>query len=232
MTPEQYIELIKKIFQENSNHETAAGQMKYMRHQFEYYGLKAAIWIGLLKNIFKENDIYEGEELMVFSRLCMENEYREINYAGLQMLEKQMKKNPAAFIDFYEELIQTKSWWDTVDWIRKMVGVHFQRFPHLIVPTTEKWMASNNIWLQRICLIFQLSYKENTDFALMKKYILQLADSKEFFIQKGAGWALRQYSKTNGKGVFEFIKANPQLAPLTKREGLKWLQQQDLIDNL
>lgn len=143
-----------------------------------------------------------------------------------------MKKNPEEFISFYEELIQTKSWWDTVDWIRKMVGVHFQRFPHLIIPTTEKWMASNDIWLQRICLIFQLTYKEKTDFALMKKYILQLANSKEFFIQKGAGWALRQYSKTNGKGVAEFINANPQLAPLTKREGLKWLQQQDLIDRL
>lgn len=232
MKPEQYIALIKNIFQENGNHETAAGQMKYMRHQFEYYGLKAAVWIDLLKGVFKENGIFENEELKIFTRLCMGDEYREINYAGLQMLEKQMKKNPEEFISFYEELIQTKSWWDTVDWIRKMVGVHFQRFPHLIIPTTEKWMASNDIWLQRICLIFQLTYKEKTDFALMKKYILQLANSKEFFIQKGAGWALRQYSKTNGKGVAEFINANPQLAPLTKREGLKWLQQQDLIDRL
>lgn len=229
-TPEQYIALIKDIFQENGNHETAAGQMKYMRHQFEYYGLKAPIWIGLLKNIFAENGVFEGEELKIFSRQCMHDEYREINYAGLQMLEKQMKKNPEEFIDFYEELIQTNSWWDTVDWIRKMVGVHFQRFPHLILPTTEKWMASDNIWLQRICLIFQLSYREETDFDLMKKYILQLVDSKEFFIQKGAGWALRQYSKTNGKVVVEFIKANPQLAPLTRREGLKWLQQQDVIN--
>ena len=140
-----------------------------------------------------------------------------------------MKINSEEFIDFYEELIQTKSWWDSVDWIRKFVGVHFQRFPHLIIPVTEKWMATNNIWLQRICLIFQLTYKEKTNFELMKKYILQLAGSKEFFIQKGAGWALRQYSKTNANGVFDFININPQLAPLTKREGLKWLRGQGVI---
>ena len=223
MTPDTYLQHIKPIFQENGNHETALDQMKYMRHQFEYYGLKAQVWIGLLKDIFNEKGVYSGEELITFSRLCMEDEYREINYAGLQMLEKQMKKNPEAFIHFYEELIQTKSWWDTVDWIRKMVGVHFQRFPHLIIPFTEKWMASDNIWLQRICFIFQLTYKEKTEFALMKKYILQLAGSKEFFIQKGAGWALRQYSKTDAEGVVEFINANPQLSSLTKREGMKWL---------
>ena len=229
MKPKHYIEFIKNVFQENGSHEVAEGQMRYMRHQFEFYGLKAPKWVGLLKNIFKVRGIYEGEELKTFTRLCMEDEYREINYAGLQMLEKRMKKNPEEFIDFYEELIKTRSWWDTVDWIRKMVGVHFQRFPHLIIPTTEKWMDSDNIWLQRICLIFQLTYKDRTDFDLMKKYILQLADSTEFFIQKGAGWALRQYSKTNGQAVVDFIDQHPELAPLTKREGLKWLKSQGVI---
>ena len=229
MEIEAYISHIKQVFQEKGNPITAQGQMKYMRHKFEYYGLKAADWVGLLKDIFKEKGIYEGEELKSFVRLCMEDEYREINYAGLQMLEKRMKKNPEDFIDFYEELIKTKSWWDTVDWIRKFVGIHFQRFPHLIIPTTEKWMVSGNIWLQRICLIFQLTYKEETDFELMKKYILQLAGSKEFFIQKGAGWALRQYSKTNADVVIEFIDNNPQLATLTKREGLKWLKSRGIL---
>ncbi len=87
-------------------------------------------------------------------------------------------------------------------------------------------MASGNIWLQRICLIFQLTYKEETDFALMKEYILRLAASKEFFIQKGAGWALRQHSKYDPEGVVEFVQNYPQLAPLTRREALKWLNNQ------
>ncbi|MEO1261799.1 MAG: DNA alkylation repair protein [Bacteroidota bacterium] len=229
MKPTEYLKNIKIIFQENGNPEVAEGQMKYMRHKFEYYGLKAPTWMGLLKTEFKEKGIYTGEELKEFVRLCMADEYREINYAGLQMLEKKMKKNPSAFIDFYEELILTKSWWDTVDWVRKFVGVHFQKYPELILPTTQKWMASDNIWLQRICLIFQLTYKDKTDFKLMQKYILELAHSDEFFIQKGAGWALRQYSKFNAEGVIGFIGSHPELKPLTKREGVKWLKNQGLI---
>ena len=229
MEPTDFLKYIKDKFQEKGDPQVAEGQMKYMRYQFEYYGLKAPVWVGLLKEIFKEKGIYTSEKLKEFVRLCMADEYREIHYAGLQMLEKQMKKNPPEFVDFYEELIQAKSWWDTVDWIRKFVGVHFQKYPHLIVPTTEKWMASGNIWLQRICLIFQLTYKDKTNFSLMKKYILELADSEEFFIQKAAGWALRQYSKFNAEGVLEFIDAHPELKPLTKREGVKWLKKQGII---
>jgi 3-methyladenine DNA glycosylase AlkD len=48
------------------------------------------------------------------------------------------------------------------------------------------------------------------------------ADSKEFFIQKAIGWALREYSKTNPESVKAFIEGN-QLAPLSIREGSKYL---------
>ena len=65
------------------------------------------------------------------SGLCFEDAYREIHYSGLQMIEKKIKKQPADFIDFLEECIQTESWWDSVDWINKLVGIHFKRYPNL-----------------------------------------------------------------------------------------------------
>lgn len=203
---------------------TAEGQMKYMRNQFDFMGLKAPQWVALSKEFFNENGMFDGEELKGFAHMCMEDEYREMNYLGLQMVEKRIKKQPEDFIEFLEELVRTRSWWDTVDWVNKLVGIHFRRFPELTIPVTEHWMDSGNFWLQRICLIFQLTYREKTDFELMKKYILRLADSNEFFIQKAAGWALRQHSKTNAQAVIDFIEKNPQLANLTKREGLKWLK--------
>jgi 3-methyladenine DNA glycosylase AlkD len=45
-------------------------------------------------------------------------------------------------------------------------------------------------------------------------------DSKEFFIQKASGWALREYAKIDTRSVEAFVKATP-LAPLTRREALK-----------
>ncbi|MCB0593686.1 MAG: DNA alkylation repair protein [Lewinellaceae bacterium] len=223
-TPVEYLQHVKSVFQAAGDPERAQGQMAYMRNQFEYYGLRAPEWVALSKQIFADKGIPEGEDLQTLARLCMEDEYREINYFALEMVQKVQKKQPEAFIEFFEELITTRSWWDTVDWLSKLVGIHFRRFPHLIAPVTERWMASGNMWLQRVCLIFQLTYKEKTDTELMFRFILELQDSKEFFIQKAAGWALRQYSKTDPEAVKAFIEAHPGLAPLTKREGLKRLK--------
>ena len=226
MKPDQYFAELKALLLRHGDPETAAGQVRYMRHQFDFMGLKAPKWVALSKDFFKRHGLFDGEELKIFARLCMEDEYREMNYLGLQMVEKQLKKQPEGFIDFLEELARTRSWWDTVDWLGKLVGLHFQRYRQLTAPVTAHWMDTGNIWLQRICLVFQLRYREKTDGALLFRFVKRLARTDEFFLQKGAGWALRQYSKTDGEAVRQFVESHPQLSPLTKREALKWLKKQ------
>ena len=223
LPPDDYYRLARHTFRTHGKPDVAQGQMAYMRHQFEYFGLKMPAWTALTKEITKKQGIPDGQALQELARLCFEDEHREMQYFGLECVQKMIKKQPPEFIGFLEELICTKSWWDTVDWIAtKMVGVHFLRYPELIRPVTERWMASGQLWLQRVCLIFQLMYKEKTDAELLFRYIRQVAGSKTFFLQKGAGWALRQYSKTNPEAVRRFL-AETTVAPLTRREGAKYL---------
>lgn len=224
LTVNAYVELVKEIYSASGDPVRAEGQMKYMRNKFEFYGLKAAEWVAILRRVFKQYGVFEGEKLYDFVRRCFEDECREIHYCGLQMLEKQIKTLPEIRMRFLKECIQTQSWWDTVDWVNKLVGIHFKRFPELQRTTCESWIDSGDIWLQRVTMIHQLTYKEATDVQLMFDMINRMKGSKEFFIQKGAGWALRQYSKTDASAVTRFIDDNPDLAPLTKREGLKWLK--------
>ncbi|MDX1909923.1 MAG: DNA alkylation repair protein [Saprospiraceae bacterium] len=219
-SPEAYYQLVRNTFRTHGNPAVAQGQMAYMRHQFEFFGLKMPVWTPLTKTIHAEQGIPQGEDLKMLVRLCFADEHREMHYFALETFQKTLKKQRAEAIDFLEELILTRSWWDTVDWINKLVGIHFRRYPALIQPTVERWMASGNIWLQRVCLIFQLTYKDKTDAALLFDLIRRVSDSKEFFLQKGAGWALRQFAKTNPTAVLEFVHNN-QLAPLTRREALK-----------
>lgn len=220
LAPEKYYSLVRNAFQEKGNPDIAQMQMWYMRHQFDFYGLKMPQWMAITRQIHKEQGLPTGEDLKALVRLCFADDHREMQYFALETVQKNLKLQPADFIEFLEELIRTKSWWDTVDWISKLVGQHFMRFPALIRPTTEAWMDSDYFWLQRTCLIFQLMYREKTDQELMFEYIRRISKSKEFFLQKGAGWALRQYSKTNPQAVQHFIDHTP-LAPLTRREGLK-----------
>lgn len=221
MTPFEYYTTVRDTFREHGNPEVAQGQMWYMRHQFEYFGLKMPQWMPLTKSLHREHGIPQGDALQELVRLCFQDDHREMQYFGLETTQLSLKKQPPEFIDFLEELIRTRSWWDTVDWLAKLVGIHFRKYPELIIPVTERWIEADTFWLQRVCMIFQLAYKEKTDKDLMFKYILQVAaDSKEFFLQKGAGWALRQYSRTNPEAVREFVASN-RLAALTRREALR-----------
>ena len=223
MTPEVYLKSLQSALQEAGHPETAEKQRRYLRDQFEHYGLKAPAWLAIAKEYFKTKGLFDGPELITFARLCMATEYRELHYIALEMVQKMQRKQPATFIDFLEELVLTNSWWDTVDWLAKLVGIHFKMYPELIASFNKKWQDSDDFWLIRISILFQLFYKEETNEELLYQNILNHSASQEFFIQKAAGWALRQYSKTNPESVEQFI-AQHELAPLTVREGLKWIK--------
>ncbi|MEN2766316.1 DNA alkylation repair protein [Ornithinibacillus sp. 16A2E] len=94
--------------------------------------------------------------------------------------------------------------------------------PEVIQEKIEKWSTDSNMWLRRTSILFQLKYKKYTNEQLLYTYIRRNANSREFFIQKAIGWALREYSKTNPESVKNFIAEN-ELAKLSVREGSKYL---------
>ena len=219
---QDYYNHVRDTFRAHGKPDVAQGQMAYMRHQFEYFGLKMPAWTALTRAIHKNRGIPQARDLTALARLCYDDDHREMQYFAIETVQKALKKQPPEFINFLEELILKKSWWDTVDWLAKLVGMHFERHPELIEPVTEHWMTSGELWLQRVCLIFQLRYKDKTDAALLFKYVRQVAASGEFFLQKGAGWALRQYSKTDPGAVRKFLDET-RVSALTRREGSKYL---------
>jgi len=82
------------------------------------------------------------------------------------------------------------------------------------------WSKSEDIWQNRVAILFQLNYKEQTDHQLLFEVIKRLKGKKEFFIQKAIGWSLRQYYRTSPEAVAKFIKT-AGIEGLAKREALK-----------
>jgi 3-methyladenine DNA glycosylase AlkD len=219
-----YLQPLAEKFQSNANIEIAFFMKKYMKGQFEYFGIKSPERTELKKEFLQRYGLPEPEILPEIVKECWELPQREYQYVIMEILERLGKKAEKDRIGLYEFMILNKSWWDTVDFIAaNLVGPYFRRFPELIKPITGRWMNSGNIWLQRSSLLFQLKYKKLTDTALMTEYILQLQGSREFFINKAIGWILREYSKTDAGWVREFVGFHP-LAPLSRREALKWLE--------
>ena len=124
-------------------------------------------------------------------------------------------------IDLFELMIINKSWWDTIDFIApKILGEYFKLYPKQTSTKIQEWISSNNIWLQRSCLLFQLKYKTNIDTKLLSHIIYSLSDSKEFFINKAIGWILREYGKVNERWVIDFLQKT-KLNNLSKQQALK-----------
>lgn len=216
-----YTQNVIDVFNSHADPVTAAPMAKYMKNKFDYFGIKSPLRKEISKPFLLKNNLPSTQRLQEIVIEFWNQPQRELQYFAMELLQKYSKVSPVDWINLYEDLITQKSWWDTVDGIAAWnVGDHFQKFPEQLVPYTTKWMDSENIWLQRTCLIFQLRYKEQTDFKLMKSFIIPLSTSKEFFIRKAIGWALRQYSKFNPLVVKDFVAQQP-LSNLSQREATK-----------
>lgn len=220
-----YIVPLKTLFEKHANPTQAAPMKKYMRDQFEFLGIKTPERRGLQKQFFAKHGLPFVVELDPILRDLWELPQREFQYAGVGLLGRLVEAIPQEFITTIEYLIVAKSWWDTVDSLAgEIVGVHFHRFPKAREKYVAKWRASDDFWLRRTCLLFQLGYKEATDFDLLCDLIRENLGSKEFFINKAIGWALRQYARTDPKAVKKFVKETKDLHPLSRREAMKHLE--------
>lgn len=210
-------------FRKHYNEENSKQMGAYMRDQFEFIGLKSKERRVLVKKYEKTNDYFLLEDSHKAAKEIWSLDEREFQYIYLDFLKKHKKKLSIESIEVIEYMISNKSWWDTVDLIAThLVGEIFKKYPLLIEKYHDEWQKSNNIWLQRSLILFQLKYKEATDEALFFQIINENLGREEFFINKAIGWALREYSKTNRDVVANFVK-NANLSKLSQKEASKYL---------
>ncbi|WP_433745560.1 DNA alkylation repair protein [Falsibacillus pallidus] len=217
------ISILEELFRSNANKEQAPAMEVYMKGHFPFLGIKSPVRKELAKTFFSETVIHKEPFDQEFLLELWKKPEREYQYMALDYYGKYIKKRPKEDISLIEYLITHKSWWDTVDSLASnFAGILAGNYPELKEEVLRGWGAHENMWLRRTAILFQLKYKASTDEKFLYEIILQNNDSKEFFIQKSIGWALREYSKTNPDSVRAFIESHP-LAKLSIREGSKYL---------
>jgi 3-methyladenine DNA glycosylase AlkD len=220
----KFLKTLEDLFKEEANASIAAGQKTYMRHQFDYYGVKTPTRREIQRKLFKKDMLPPKHDLHKLVTSLWNLPQRENQYVAQELARKYIRNIEEDDLLLYEYMITHKAWWDTVDFIAdNLVGTYFKAFPNKRDDITKKWMASNNIWLQRTTLLFQLKYKMTLDTEFLSKTINSLLGSKEFFINKAIGWVLREYSKTNKEWVLNFV-ANSSLHSLSKREAFRLIK--------
>lgn len=213
---------LQRLLRSHADPKLAAPMARYMRNQFPYLGLKTPERRALFRQ-FAASELPSVPDTDRVVRELWELPEREFQYVAIDLIEKQVSKLPEDFVSTLQYLITSKSWWDTVDSLSKSVGIHFKRYPETKEDWLPRWRQSDNLWLRRIALLFQLHYKNQTDFPLLCEIIRENLGSKEFFINKAIGWALRQYARQDSAAVKRFADSQ-KLEPLSRKEALKHIK--------
>ncbi|MGE5495776.1 MAG: DNA alkylation repair protein [Burkholderiales bacterium] len=204
----------------NANPEKAAGMSAYLKDQFKFLGIQKPERERLTREFLKQKKKEQGVD-WAFAEACYESQEREFHYLAMDYVLLVSNRLMPDDLARLESFITRNSWWDTVDMYNVPIGRMFLKYPQMS-ETIKQWMTSDNMWLRRMSIIFQLHLKKDTDTGLLAEAIESNLGSKEFFINKAIGWALREYSKTNPEWVRAFIKSH-ELAPLSVREASKYI---------
>lgn len=209
-------------FLNNKDEQQAVSMSAYMRDQFLFLGIPTPLRKKLCREYFKtskKSKIVDWE----FIRACWGNPYRELQYAAIDYLVVMQTFLTPSDVPGIKELTLTKSWWDTIDGLDRIIGNIALSYPE-VNNTLLAWSVDENIWLRRIAIDHQLLRKDKTNTKLLEKIIVNNLGSREFFINKAIGWSLRDYSKTNPEWVKCFIEKHKEhLAPLSIKEASKYI---------
>jgi 3-methyladenine DNA glycosylase AlkD len=217
---------LRKALRQAGDPARAPAMQAYMKSAMPYHGVPTPLLRKLCKATFADVKFatashWQAQVLEIWRKA----RFREERYAAIYLTgDKRARpfQRPSA-VKMYEELIVTGAWWDYVDDIAShRIGPILRDHPAPMRRKMLFWSKSTNLWKRRTSIICQLSFKAETDLDLLYACIEPSLGSREFFLQKAIGWALRQYAWTDPSAIQQYVQLNrSRLSPLSCREALK-----------
>jgi 3-methyladenine DNA glycosylase AlkD len=200
----------------------AAGMRAYMRGRFEYLGIQTPVRRAAVAPLIRAFKPTDAAELRKAAAGLWQMREREYQYVAVDLLARYQAVLSLDDLPWLLDLVQEKSWWDSVDSLLKTVGPIVQRSGAKGKRAMDAAVRSENFWVRRIAMLHQLGLRDETDTLRLFRYAELLAPEKEFFIRKAIGWALRDYAWHDWKAVERFVKTTrAPLSGLTVREASK-----------
>ena len=200
----------------------------YMKSAMPYHGVPTQLLREVCEAVFADLQFttYSQWQALLL-HLWRNARFREERYAALYLAGDRRAQpfQTLAAMPLYEEMVVTGAWWDFVDDIAShRVGPILKNYPAPMHRKMLAWSKSRNLWKRRTAIICQLGFKSETDLELVYACIEPSLGSKEFFLQKAIGWALRQYAWTDAAEIRRYVRQNQdRLSALSRREALKYI---------
>jgi 3-methyladenine DNA glycosylase AlkD len=217
---------LRRALRRAANPLKAPVMQAYMKSAMPYHGVSTPLLRQVCKTTFADLQFASASQWRAqVLELWRRARFREERYAALYLAgdKRAVRFQLPSAMQLYEELIVTGAWWDYVDDIAShRVGTILRDYRAPMRRKMLSWSKSRNLWKRRTAIICQLGFKGDTDLKLLYACIEPSLRSREFFLQKAIGWALRQYAWTDAAEIRKYLRSNRnRLSALSYREAVK-----------
>lgn len=224
ISPDDFSLQVRAVLEPLADRKHAAWMTAYMRGQFPFLGIPKPLrgkatgaLVAACKNL-------PAADLFKIAEALWQLKEREYLYTATELLDRHSGVLRLEDLERIFKFALQKSWWDSVDTLASTINTIL--FRERKDPASQAMMDvlldHPDFWLRRIAMIHQLGWREETDQKRLFHYARRLGGTHEFFLQKAAGWALRDYARHNPDAVVKFVAQHRNsLSALTAREAVK-----------
>ena len=226
VSPPPFLALLRKCLEQTAEPARAVGMQAYMKSAMPYLGVSAVPLRKVCRELFgklswPDSRAWQADVLALWRNA----EFREERYAAIELtgVKAARRFQRLAALPLYEEMIVTGAWWDYVDAIAtQRLWTVLENEGEAMKRVMLAWSTDDDMWKRRSAILCQIKAKDRTDLDLLYACIEPSLGSKEFFLRKAIGWALRQYAWTDPDEVRRYVARNSShLSGLSRREALK-----------
>ena len=191
------------------NPELAVNYKRYLKSPYDFYGLR----VPILRKIARQyTSLSVQDTLRLFDELWFSGNHEEMCLA-LFILSNHKKNFNLDFWYFLtdEKRIAKFKTWDHVDEASShTLGLILLDNVHLNTEI-KKMSQSINPWVRRISIVSQCQAIKKGKIQLTLLLAEKLVYDEDIYVQKGAGWMLRECGKKNPSAVEQFIKIHKNM---------------------
>ncbi|HEY5609815.1 MAG TPA: DNA alkylation repair protein [Thermoanaerobaculia bacterium] len=223
---------LRREFRKLADPARAQQMQRYMKSAMPFHGITTPQLRAICRTRYRD---LEFESAAQWRKTVLEiwrgARFREERHAAILLtgIRQARAFQTMTALPLYETMIVEGAWWDYVDSIATHpLGELLRNAPKPMRKAMLAWSRGENLWKRRSAILCQIGFKEETDLDLLYRCLEPSLASREFFLRKAIGWALRQYAWTNPAEVRRYVRAHEdELSSLSKREATKNLQAVD-----
>lgn len=216
---------LRAEFQQVSDEARATKQQAYMKSTMPFWGISNGDTRSISKRVIAAHATHDADTLLRDVREVWDGAtHREERYAAIEFTgDKRLRaSHTTAILPLYEHMIRTGAWWDLIDAIAPARFLLIFDRDATMPSAMRRWAKSEDIWIRRAAILSQLKRKTKTDLPLLEACLQPSLNSKEFFLRKAIGWALRELAKTDAAFVKGYLDQHRhEMSGLSIREAEK-----------